>query len=83
MRPIVFVLDSGADPNFIRASVLYQHWFVSIHHSDVKEVRGASETNVCLSRTTILHLHMGEWRIRLIFGVVDRLVVPVYLERPF
>lgn len=77
MRPILFVLETGAGPSPIRANVLDQTWLNNIRHCLIPEARCASETKLIVSGTISLHLCMGESHVRVTCDVVDKRAIPV------
>lgn len=71
------MFDTSAGPNVIRADDLNQIWLNDIRQRYIPEIRGASNTQLFVSRTIALHLCTGESRTGVTFGVVDILAVPV------
>lgn len=80
MRPIVCVIDTGAGPSLVEKDVLDCKWLDSIRHSEMPEIRSASDRKLVRSGTITLHLRLAESHTRMIFGVVDRLAVSELLD---
>lgn len=64
---------------FTKLVVFDPTWPESTRKRDTREVRNASNNRLLVSGTVTCHLRISELRIRVTFGVVDKLVSPVLL----
>lgn len=83
MPPIVRDFDTGAGRNFKRVDMLEQSYVDNTRHSDVAEVRSASDTKLIVSGTIILYLRMVELRTSGTSRGVDKLAVHSLLAATF
>lgn len=83
MSPVVCLLDTGADLNLVNASMIPPQWAARIKRQNLPRLRTATKEPLALDGTIILHLRLGDLRVRVCFGVVPNLVVDFLLGTSF
>lgn len=80
MRPIKCVFYTGAGPSLVREDLVQPDWLPSIRLSDNPRLRSATNENVDVVGTVILHVQIGDIRVRVIFGIVRSFAAPALLR---
>lgn len=83
MHLVVSFFDANAHRKCIQANVLSHSWLESIRESGLPEIRSVADTKLRVSRTTTLHLCMGEYCTIVNLDVVKELIIPVLLAKTF
>lgn len=63
----------------MREDVLETDWLHTIQAPNEKCSRGATTQEVIIAGTVLLHVRMGDARIRLLFGTLSYMAVPILL----
>ena len=76
-HPVTSVLDTGAGPNLINKDFLPTQWHSNIRPMKDPGLVGATKQAVVMQGVILLHVCLGELRVRVWFGIVERLAFKV------
>jgi len=82
-HPVTCVLDTGAGPNLINKDFLPPSWTDKIRPAQDPGLIAATRQAVSIEGVILLHVRVGELRVRVWFGVVSKLAVPALLGTSF
>lgn len=77
MQLVNTVFDTGAWKNFIREDFLVAVWFRAIQANNQSKLKNATNQNLSVVVTIMLHTRKSDSTVRLFFGVERNLAVPV------
>lgn len=82
MCPVNGVFETSAGPNLLHADMVKLDWKSPIRVIDKRRLSSAINQKV-EDVDTIIHINMGEARVRVTFGIIKNLAVPVLLRTSF
>lgn len=76
-------LQHGAGPDLVKENFLRQGWHMMTELAHAQDMKSATSHSVCVLYIISLHVMTGDCRVRVDFGVVGNLVVPLLFVKAF
>lgn len=83
MLPTVGILDTGAGPNLVDSQLLPLSWSSKVKPVADPGLTAAGKQTITVEGVILLHVQLGDLRVRVWFGVVKNLAVSVLLGTSF
>lgn len=83
MRTFNNVFDVSSEQNVIREVLVEAEWFSAIQERNRSALKNTTNPKVSVVRMMTLHIRIKEYSVRVVFGVIRHLTVPVLLGTSF